>query len=72
MKNWNRSGRMIKHHIVNRCMGGHSTPDNLLCFDSEREKAWHFLFGNKSFDEVAKLLSRVSQIKKHYHGKMAR
>ena len=35
---WKRSGRMIKHHIQNRCMGGSSKPHNLLLFDSEREK----------------------------------
>ena len=64
MKNWRRSGKIIKHHIVNRCRGGKSTPDNLLRFDSERERAWHFLFGNKSFEEVAELLLKTSQMKR--------
>lgn len=63
MKNWKRSGKIIKHHIVNRCRGGKSTPDNLLRFDSERERAWHFLFGNKSFEEVAELLLRTCRAK---------
>ena len=64
MKNWRRSGKIIKHHIVNRCRGGKSTPDNLLRFDSERERAWHFLFENKSFEEVAELLLRCSRMKR--------
>lgn len=64
MKNWKRSGKIIKHHIVNRCRGGKSTPDNLLRFDSERERAWHFLFGNKSFEEVAELLLKTSHMKR--------
>jgi len=64
MKKWRRSGKIIKHHIVNRCRGGKSTPDNLLRFDSERERAWHFLFENKSFEEVAELLLRCSRMKR--------
>lgn len=54
---------MIKHHIVNRVNSGPSLPFNLLMFDSEREKAWHFLFKNKSFEEVAELLLRTVKIK---------
>lgn len=64
MRTWKRSGKIIKHHIVNRCRGGKSTPDNLLRFDSERERAWHFLFGNKSFEEVAELLLKTSHMKR--------
>ena len=64
MKKWKRSGRIIKHHIVNRVNHGKSTPSNLLKFDSERERAWHFLFGNKSFEEVAELLTRTQKMKR--------
>jgi hypothetical protein len=62
MKN-KRSGKMVKHHITNRCRGGKSAPDNLIRLDSERERAWHFLFGNHSFEEVAALLLRTCQMK---------
>ena len=64
MKTWRRSGKIIKHHIVNRCRGGKSTPDNLLRFDSERERAFHFIFHNLSFVEAAELLLRVDKMKK--------
>ena len=64
MKNWKRTGKMIKHHIINRCNSGPTLPFNLLMFDSEREKAWHFLFANKSFEEVAELLLRTVEIKR--------
>jgi hypothetical protein len=63
MKKWKRSGKVIKHHITNRVNGGKSTPENLLRFDSERERAWHFLFKNMSFEEVAELLLRTCQMK---------
>jgi len=64
MKNWERSRKFINHHITNRTNGGKSTPENLLLFDSRREQAWHFLFGNKSFEEVAELLTRCCKAKK--------
>ena len=63
MKNWKRSGKMVKHHITNRCHRGKSEPSNLLRFDSERERAWHFLFKNLSFEEVAELLLKTCQMK---------
>lgn len=44
-------------------MGGTSEPSNLLLLDSERERAWHFLFLNKSFEEVAEILLRTVKIK---------
>lgn len=62
-KEWKRSGVMIKHHITNRTNGGKSTPENLLVFDRRREQAWHFLFQNLSFEEVAELLLRCCKMK---------
>lgn len=64
MKDWSRSGRFVKHHIVNRVRGGKSEPSNLLRFDEAREKAWHFLFKNLSFEEVAELLLRTQRAKR--------
>jgi len=61
MKNWKRSGKFVKHHIKNRVAGGKGSPSNLLKFDSERERAWHFLF--HKFREVAELLLRTCEIK---------
>jgi len=63
-KNWKRSGRFVNHHIKNRCHGGKSTPSNLLKLDSERERAWHFIFKNLSFVEAAELLLRTDKMKK--------
>lgn len=63
MKKWRRCGRNVKHHITNRVNGGESTPENLLVFDRNRERAWHFLFKNKSFEEVAELLLRTCRMK---------
>ena len=63
MKNWQRSKKIVNHHIKNRVRGGKSSPSNLLKFDSERERAWHFLFKNLSFREVAELLLMTCEMK---------
>jgi hypothetical protein len=62
-KEWERNHIYVRHHITNACMGGKSKPSNLIRLDEQREKAWHFLFGNKSFEEVAELLLRTCQMK---------
>ena len=64
MRKWNRSRHFCRHHITNRVNGGGSEPSNLLLFDEERENAWHFLFRNLSFEEVAELLLRTCKAKK--------
>jgi len=62
-KEWKRSKRFVKHHITNKCRGGKTNQVNLIRLNEEREKAWHFLFGNKSFEEVAELLLRTCRMK---------
>lgn len=61
-KKWVRSGKFNRHHIKNKCKGG-GTYNNILRMDMSRHNAWHFLFGNLSFREVAALLIRVCEIK---------
>jgi len=63
-REWKRTHRFCMHHITNRVNGGGSEPSNLLLFDREREKAFHFIFGNKSFEEAAELLLRTCRAKK--------
>jgi len=52
-----RNGRIIGHHIINKVMGGKKKLSNILRFDEGREKIWHYLFNNLSFDEVARQLN---------------
>ena len=58
-----RTGKIVRHHILNRCHKGTSDVSNLLQFDKGRENAWHFLFKNMSFREVAALLLRTCEMK---------
>ena len=62
-KKWFRSRKFNRHHIKNKCKGGKATKQNLLIMDTERHKAWHFLFQNMSFTEVAALLTRTALLK---------
>lgn len=63
-REWKRSGRLNRHHIKNKCKGGGNEPENIILLDTERHKAFHFLFGNMSFVEAAMLLLRVDALKK--------
>ena len=63
-REWKRRKRFNRHHIRNKCTGGQAIGENLLRMDIERHNAWHFLFHNLSFDEVARLLIRTQQMKK--------
>lgn len=62
-KHWQRKGKFNRHHIKNKCRGGRTTKENLLWMDIERHNAFHFLFKNMSFREVAALLIRCSEMK---------
>lgn len=60
---WQRSGKFNRHHIKNKCRGGTWATENILIMDTRRHAAWHFLFQNMSFREVAALLLRTSEMK---------
>ena len=64
-REWCRSGKTNKHHIVNECNGGRKEPWNILRMDTARHAAWHFLFGNMDFEEVASLLLRCKEMKEN-------
>ncbi len=62
-KQWKRGKKFVDHHITNRCKRGGDGKSNLIRLEEQREKAWHFLFGNMSFEEVAELLLRTCRMK---------
>ena len=66
-RQWHRKGKFNRHHIKNKCKGGRALPDNIIRMDIERHKAFHFLFGNMDFEEIAGLLLRTARIKQSHH-----
>lgn len=56
-------GVLTKHHLLARSRGGESIMSNLFRLDSYKHLAWHLLFGNKTLDEIIKLLQRVKHLK---------
>jgi len=62
-KEWVKAGKTNRHHILNKCRGGTWQKSNILNWDISKHNAWHFLFQNMSFTEVAELLLRTVQIK---------
>lgn len=65
-RRWYRSGRFNKHHIINKCRNGQNTPENIILLDTERHRAFHLLFGNMDFLEVANLLIKAYHIKQSH------
>ena len=53
-----------RHHIVNHCNGGTATPENIISLTVEHHRAFHLLFRNLSFIEVAELLLRADRMLK--------
>lgn len=62
-KVWTRAGKTNGHHIFNKIHGGTKTPSNMLRMDVARHNAFHFLFKNMSFREVAALLIRTCEMR---------
>ena len=54
---------MTKHHLTNKCRGGHATPDNLLQLWNDKHEIWHILFQNDSPEEIIKVLERMIRMK---------
>jgi hypothetical protein len=55
--------RYVKHHIKNKSLGGHSTPENLLFIREEKEKLIHHIFGPRDFYEIIIFILRISRAK---------
>ena len=53
-----RAGWKNRHHIKNKCRRGDSSPQNILMMDERRHAAFHLLFRNMDFLQVANLLLR--------------
>lgn len=52
-----------KHHLTPRRRGGDNEPENILLLGAFRHMAWHILFGQKTLEEVIRLLQRVHRAK---------
>jgi len=61
----NKKPKLTKHHIVNKCNGGQTTPENILLLFEEKHRAWHSIFGNADLNEAIAILQRVKQMKNH-------
>jgi len=57
--------KLTRHHDHNTVRGGDNSPENIILLKSDKHDAWHLLFRNMSFLEIAKLLLRTHNFK-HY------
>ena len=58
-----RARKLTRHHIINTVRGGDNSPENIIFIKNERHQAWHLLFNNMSFLEIAMLLVRTHNFK---------
>lgn len=59
-----RKGRHNRHHNLPKSRGGTDEEINLFRFDENRHAAFHLLFGDKTFSEIAMILLRAERMKK--------
>jgi hypothetical protein len=52
-----------KHHLTPKKRGGDNEPENILLLGVFQHMAWHILFGQKTLEEVIRLLQRVHSAK---------
>ena len=62
-KKLKRAKGQNKHHLTPRSRGGLSVPSNLLRLDIEKHDCWHKIFGNRTLDEVIRVLQRLKEVK---------
>jgi len=55
-KRWVDRGWEDDHHILAKSRGGTKHPSNIIRMDRSRHEAFHFLFGNRTFLEAARVL----------------
>ena len=60
-RNWRRSGRRNRHHVLPKSRGGVMQSDNIIYLDEARHQAFHFLFGLRTFEEAALVLIKTEQ-----------
>jgi len=59
-----RKGRRNRHHILPKSRRGTRKPSNMILLDENRHAAYHLIFGNKTFEEAARLLLRADEMKR--------
>ena len=63
---YNKKCKLTRHHNRAKSLGGDMSDWNIYKLTPEHHQAFHKLFGNRTFDEAAKVLLRMQEI--HNHG----
>lgn len=54
-----------KHHNRAKSRGGTYAPSNIFILTMEKHRAFHLLFGNRTFKEAAAVLLRLDELHAH-------
>jgi hypothetical protein len=58
--------RFTRHHDRAKVRGGTFSPFNIFILTSEHHRAYHKLFGVRSFDEAARVLLRMQDLHREH------
>ena len=60
---WKLAGRTNKHHILPKCRKGTLDPKNIVIWDVNVHRCFHWLFGNRTLEEAAEYLRHMNELK---------
>ena len=60
--------RKTRHHNFARSRGGGGEPRNIFILTEAHHRAFHTLFGNRTFKEAAEVLLRLDELHRHVKG----
>jgi len=60
---WKLAGKTNRHHVIPKSRHGTFAPMNIVHWDINKHRAFHFLFGNRTLEEAAEYLRHMNQLK---------
>ena len=60
---WKLAGKTNKHHILAKSRHGTYNPMNIVRWDINVHRAFHWLFSNRTLEEAAEYLRHMNELK---------
>ena len=58
-----KQNRQNRHHLMNKCRGGNTSPENILMLKTWKHDIWHRLFKNSDPEYIIAVLKRMCRMK---------
>lgn len=60
---WKLAGKNNRHHNLAKSRKGTYDPKNIIWWDINIHRAFHFIFGNRTLEEAADFLRHMNELK---------